>query len=78
MFTAVALALSLSSPEYLPGILSTSDRAVFLLVGTVPALLVSVLEELGWTGFAMPRLRLRRGLLSTGLTNRSAWRRSPS
>ena len=73
VFTAVALALSLSSPEYLPGILTTSDKAVFLLVGTVPALLVGMLEELGWTGFAMPRLRLRHRLLTTGLTMGLLW-----
>jgi membrane protease YdiL (CAAX protease family) len=73
VFTAVALALSLSSPEYLPGILRTSDKAGFLLVGTVPALLVGVLEELSWTGFAMPRLRLCHGLLTTGLTMGLLW-----
>jgi uncharacterized protein len=73
VFTAVALALSLSSPEYLPGIVTTSDKAGFLLVGTVPALLVGMLEELGWTGFAMPRLRLRHGLLTTGLTMGLLW-----
>ena len=73
VFTAVALALSLSSPEYLPGIVRTSEKAGFLLVGTVPALLVGVLEELGWTGFAMPRLRIRHGLLTTGLTMGLLW-----
>jgi membrane protease YdiL (CAAX protease family) len=57
--TVVLLALSLTSPVFLPGIVTASDKVPFLLVGTAPGLLVGFLEELGWTGFALPRLRLR-------------------
>jgi membrane protease YdiL (CAAX protease family) len=66
-FTAVALALSLTSAVYLPGIVTASDKTAFLLVGLAPALLVGFFEELGWTGFAIPRLRLRHSVLATGL-----------
>jgi uncharacterized protein len=30
-------------------------------------------EELGWTGFAIPRMRLRYGILSTGLIVGVLW-----
>ena len=64
---AALLVLSLSSPEFLPGILATGDKALLLLMGVVPGLIVGIFEELGWTGFAIPRMRLRHGVLATGL-----------
>lgn len=73
VFTAVHSALSLTSPVFLPGILTTSDKASLLLLGIVPALMVGFLEELGWTGFAIPRLRLRHGILATGLIVGVLW-----
>ena len=65
--TAVVLALSRTSPAYLPGILTTSDKASLLLPAIAAGLLGGLGEELGWTGFATPRLRLRHGVLATGL-----------
>jgi membrane protease YdiL (CAAX protease family) len=71
--TAALLALSLSSTEFLPTILTTSDLASLLLIGIVAGLMVGILEELGWTGFAIPRMRLRYGVLSTGLIVGLLW-----
>jgi membrane protease YdiL (CAAX protease family) len=51
----------------------THDKLPFLLVGTAPGLLVGFLEELGWTGFAIPRLRLRYGVVITGLIAGVLW-----
>jgi membrane protease YdiL (CAAX protease family) len=73
VFAAVFLLLSLASPAFLPGILTTSDKATFLLIGTLPALLVGVFEEVGWTGFVTPRLRQHRGVLTTGLIVGVLW-----
>ena len=74
MFTAVSLGLSLISPEFLPGILTTSDKAALLLFGLAYGLIGGgFLEELGWTGFAIPRMRLRYGILSTGLIVGVLW-----
>jgi len=64
---AALLVLSPSSPEFLPGILATGDKATLLLMGVVPGLIVGIFEEFGWTGFAIPRMRLRYGVLATGL-----------
>jgi membrane protease YdiL (CAAX protease family) len=74
LFTAVSLALSLISPEFLPGILTTTDKAGFLLFGISYGLIGGgFLEELGWTGFAVPRMRLRYGIVGTGLIVGLLW-----
>jgi membrane protease YdiL (CAAX protease family) len=71
--TAVLFLLSLTSPAYLPGILTTSDKASLLLPAIVAGILGGFGEELGWTGFAIPRLRLRHGVLATGLFVGALW-----
>jgi membrane protease YdiL (CAAX protease family) len=74
LFVAVLLPLSLLSPEFLPGILTTSDKVSLLLFGIAFGLIGGgFLEELGWTGFAVPRLRLRYGVLATGLIVGVLW-----
>src|SRR5829696_880372 len=75
VFTAILLAFSLSSPEFLPRILTTSDTASVLLFGIGWGLIGGgFLEELGWTGFAVPTLlRLRYGVLGTGLIVGVLW-----
>jgi membrane protease YdiL (CAAX protease family) len=71
--TAVLLALSLLSPEFLPVIITADDKAGLLLTGIAVGLMVGIFEELGWTGFAVPRLRLRYGVLTTGLIVGVLW-----
>ena len=73
LVTAVSLALSLLSPEFLPAIFTTDDKAPLLLSGLAAGLMVGIFEELGWTGFAIPRLRLRYGVLTTGLIVGLLW-----
>ena len=72
--TAVLLALSLVSPEYLPRIFTASDRTALLLMGIAVGLTAGIFEELGWTGFAVPTLlRMRYGVLTTGLIVGVLW-----
>src|SRR5215208_969697 len=77
LVTAVlfVFALSLSSPEYLPTILTTSDKVSLLLLGIVGTLVGGIFEALGWTGFATPTLlrRMRYGVLTTGLIVGVLW-----
>src|SRR5918995_6431031 len=75
LVTAVLFALSLSSPEYLPTILTTTDKGALLLQGIVGTFVGGIFEELGWTGFATPTLlrRMRYGVLSTGLIVGALW-----
>jgi membrane protease YdiL (CAAX protease family) len=66
--TTVLLALSLFSLEFIPGIVTTDNKIALLLFGIGWGLLGGgLLEELGWTGFAVPRLRLRYTAFTTAL-----------
>jgi membrane protease YdiL (CAAX protease family) len=70
---AVSLALSLLSPQFLPAVFLTNDKAALLLSGLAAGLIVGLFEELGWTGFAIPRMRRRYGVLSTGFLVGVVW-----
>lgn len=72
-FTAAGLALSAFSPEFLPGIFTADDKAALVLRGLAVALVAGVVEELGWTGFAVPTLRRRYGPVATGLIVGVLW-----
>jgi membrane protease YdiL (CAAX protease family) len=69
LVTATLLALSLTSPEFLPSIFTSEEKAMLVLFGIGWGLVGGgLLEELGWTGFAVPTLlRGRHGVLATGL-----------
>jgi membrane protease YdiL (CAAX protease family) len=71
--TGTLLALLLTSRAFLPAIVTAEAKASLLLFGIAIGLIVPVFEELGWTGFAMPRLRLRHGILATGLIMGVPW-----
>jgi len=74
LVSGVLFALSLHSPAYLPGIVTAKDKAGLLLFGVAWALTGGgLLEETGWTGFAVPTLRLRRGAVATGLIVGLMW-----
>jgi len=74
LFMAILLALSLLSPEFLPGIFASDEKATLVLVGIAVGLGAGFLEELGWTGFAVPTLlRGRHGVLSTALIVGVLW-----
>jgi membrane protease YdiL (CAAX protease family) len=66
-------ALSLRSPDHLPAIVTSDDKLGVLLPGIVAGLFVAAFEEVGWTGFATPRFRLRHGVVTTGLIMGLLW-----
>ncbi len=69
----VLLALSLFSSGF-PSALSTSDDKISLVImWIVSGLLVGFFEELGWTGFAVPRMRMKYGVFATGLLVGLLW-----
>ncbi len=61
------LALGLSCPLFI------ADSKVAVVIPGVAAGLTTIFEEVGWTGFAVPRLRLRRSILGTGLILGVVW-----
>jgi membrane protease YdiL (CAAX protease family) len=73
VMTMTLLALSSASPAFLPGIFTTADQATLLLVSLAVGVSAGIFEELGWTGFAIPTLRRRYGVLVTGLIVGILW-----
>jgi membrane protease YdiL (CAAX protease family) len=73
LMIAILFALSLTSQVFLPAIVIADNKTSLLLTGIVMGLVVGFFEELGWTGFAVPRLRLRYGTLTTGLIVGILW-----
>lgn len=69
----VLLSLAQISPIFLPSIVMTEDKATLLLAGIAVGLVGGLVEELGWTGFAIPRLRTRYGVLTIGLLVGILW-----
>lgn len=72
MVIAISFALSFFSPDFLPAIFITNEKPA-VLSGVVAGLIVGIFEELGWTGFAIPRVRRRYGVFSTGLLVGVLW-----
>ncbi len=56
VMTATLVALSFTSPAFLPGIFTSDDKRSLLLVSLAVGLSAGVFEELGWTGFAIPTI----------------------
>jgi hypothetical protein len=71
--TVVLLSLSLFSRDFLPAIFGAADKLTLLLFGVIVGLGAGIFEELGWTGFATPRLRKRHGPLAAGLFLGMLW-----
>lgn len=70
---SVLMALSLSDPLYLPPIITSSERAGLLLPAVAYGIVGGLMEELGWTGFAIPRLRVQFNVLTTGVVVGVVW-----
>jgi uncharacterized protein len=74
LVAAVLFGLSLYSAEFTPGVLTTDDPVSLLVLGIGAGLIGGgLLEELGWTGFVVPVLRQRYGILVTGLIVGVLW-----
>jgi membrane protease YdiL (CAAX protease family) len=74
LVAAVLFGLSLFDRAFLPGIVTTNDKFASLIFGIGWGLVGGgLLEETGWTGFAVPKLRQRYSVLSTGLIVGILW-----
>lgn len=70
---AVVLGLWLSSADYAPRIATAEDKAGTIVMALVLGLVVGLLEEIGWTGFAIPKARRRLSMLWTGIMVGVLW-----
>jgi uncharacterized protein len=73
LLTGVLTILSRFSSAYLPPILTAQDKLSPLLLAAAAGLAGGFLEELGWTGFAIPHLLRRHSVLATGLVVGVLW-----
>jgi membrane protease YdiL (CAAX protease family) len=77
--TAALLGLSLFSSEFLPAYLTTREPVepgAFEVTGLsilVAAAAAGFFEELGWTGFAKPRMTVQYGVAVTGIVMGILW-----
>jgi uncharacterized protein len=70
---AVLLPLSRFSSDFLPALATSDAKAGLFLAGLAAGVAAGLLEEVGWTGFAVPRLRARHGVLAAGLLLGVIW-----
>jgi membrane protease YdiL (CAAX protease family) len=70
---AALFALLPVSSHFMPGILASDDKSAVLFGALAAGLVAGILEEIGWTGFATPRLLPRYGVVKTGLIVGFLW-----
>jgi membrane protease YdiL (CAAX protease family) len=70
---ATTLGLSFSFQEFRPNFVPAADAFGLVVAGLALGLMVGLLEELGWTGFALPWLRRRFSVHITGLIMGLLW-----
>lgn len=73
LITASLLLCLLISPAFMPVLLESEDKLSLLVTGLAIGLVVGVFEELGWTGFAAEKLRVRFGVMLSGLVIGIIW-----
>lgn len=73
LITLILLGLSLISSEFQPTIFASEGKLALVFSSVAMGLVVGFFEELGWTGFAIPRLNLRYSVLNTGLIVGLVW-----
>jgi membrane protease YdiL (CAAX protease family) len=65
--------LSSFSTDFVLPIFSSNDKIALIFTALSAGIAGAFLEELGWTGFAIPVFRTRRGVVSTGLIAGILW-----
>jgi deazaflavin-dependent oxidoreductase (nitroreductase family) len=73
ILAAALLAILLRSPAFLPSIFTAPAPLSLVLLGVATGVMAGIFEEVGWTGFAVPRLRRQHGLLGTALLVGLVW-----
>jgi membrane protease YdiL (CAAX protease family) len=73
LLLAIGAVLARFSPVFIPRLLAGGDTATVLGFGLAIGLLAGAFEEIGWSGFAAPRLLGRHGALAAGLILGVIW-----
>ncbi len=67
------LVLALFDEQFIPKILVADSKAMLLLTGIGAGFFIAIFEELGWTGFAVPRLLATHSILKSGVLTGLLW-----
>ncbi|EZH75752.1 hypothetical protein ATO12_02890 [Aquimarina atlantica] len=73
LFGLTYILLSSFSSKFSPILLSTDDLLFLVLGGILGGIVAGFFEEIGWTGFAVPKLRLHFSIGTTGLILGVIW-----
>ena len=73
ILVAVLAVLSASSPSYTPRLFTTSSPQTLVVFALLAGVGAGVFEEIGWTGFATPRLLRRYAWFDVGLIIGIPW-----
>lgn len=79
LFTAPVLILlsyfilSLFSSKFIPSIFSSNSVMMLVIGGILGGLVAGICEEIGWTGFATPKLREKYTIITSGLILGVVW-----
>jgi CAAX protease family protein len=65
--------VSVLAPDLTLGLLAATDRGSLVALALLVGLVAGGLEELGWTGFALPRMQERWGWARAGLALGVVW-----
>jgi len=58
---------------FMPGIITANDKVTFLGLGIAAGLAAGFFEELGWTGFAIPKMQMKYSALATSIMLGMIW-----
>ena len=74
MITLTLLILStFVSEAYTPKLLTSTDKTSLVLTGISVGLVIGTLKEVGWSGYAVPRLLRSYTVLKTGVITGALW-----
>ena len=73
LLTTILVALTLISPLFMPGIFTANDKVTLLGLSIAAGLTAGFFEELGWTGFAIPKMQMKYSAFATGIILGVIW-----
>ncbi|MGT2462246.1 CPBP family intramembrane glutamic endopeptidase [Sinomonas atrocyanea] len=73
VMVGTAAVIAVAVPGFYVGVMSSAELWSTVATALVVGVSVGFFEELGWTGFALPRLRRRHGMLPTGALMGVLW-----
>jgi membrane protease YdiL (CAAX protease family) len=71
--TLILIALSFFSTDFRVGLIESDNTLMMCLNGIIIGIFVGLFEEVGWTGFVIPRMTLKYTILTSGIIVGLLW-----